>query len=105
MDEGGYPSVTHVKVLKRFDKSAFGAGLAAYGGYKDSIMDDEKVSDIDFKPGDLITVKGDLITVNELPEGFTLVELLFGNRQNPSDSGTYVPYRSPLNRRPPLRRI
>ncbi len=76
MDEGGYPSVTHVKVLKRFDKSAFGSGLAAYGGYKDSIMDDEKVSDIDFKPGDLITVKGDLITVNELPEGFTLVELL-----------------------------
>lgn len=76
MAEGGYPSVTHVKVLKRFDKTAFGSSLAAYGGYKDSIMDDEKVSDIDFKPGDLITVKGDLITVNVLPEGFTLVELL-----------------------------
>ena len=39
-------------------------------------MEDEKVTEPAFKPGDLITVNGDLITVAELPPGFTLVELL-----------------------------
>ncbi len=76
MEEGGYPSVTHVKVLKRFSGQGFGSGLAAYKGYKDSIMEDAGISQVMFKPGDLITVNGDLITVTELPPGFTLVELL-----------------------------
>lgn len=76
MEEGGYPSKTHVKVLRRFSGEGFGSGLAAYKGYKDSIMDDAAVSEVNFKPGDLITVNGDLITVTELPPGFTLVELL-----------------------------
>lgn len=76
MEEGGYPSVTHVKVLARYEGKTLGSGLAAYQGYKDSIMEDEKVTEPAFKPGDLITVNGDLITVTELPAGFTLVELL-----------------------------
>ena len=75
MEEGGYPSVTHVRVLQRFSGKGFGSGLAAYKGYKDS-MADAGISEPVFKPGDLITVNGDLITVTELPEGFTLVELL-----------------------------
>lgn len=75
METGGYPSVTHVKVLERFSDSSFGSGLAAYQGYKDS-MSDAGISNPVFKPGDLITVNGDLITVAELPAGFTLVELL-----------------------------
>ena len=76
MQEGGYPSITHVKVLARYEGANFGCGLAAYQGYKDSIMEDEKVSEPVFRPGDLITVNGDLITVAALPPGFTLVELL-----------------------------
>lgn len=76
MEEGGYPSVTHVKVLERFSGNGFGCGLAAYKGYKDSIMEDAGIDEVRFKPGDLITVNGDLITVAELPAGFTLVELL-----------------------------
>ena len=75
METGGYPSVTHVKVLERFSGDGFGSGLAAYRGYKDS-MAEAGISEPVFKPGDLITVKGDLITVTELPAGFTLVELL-----------------------------
>ena len=39
-------------------------------------MEDAGISQVMFKPGDLITVNGDLITVTELPPGFTLVELL-----------------------------
>ncbi len=75
METGGYPSVTHVRVLKRFSGNGFGSGLAAYRGYKDS-MTDAGISEPVFKEGDLITVKGDLITVTKLPAGFTLVELL-----------------------------
>lgn len=75
MEDGGYPSVTQVKVLARYNGEGFGSGLAAYAGYKDSIMEDAEIKEVSFKPGDLITVNGDLITVAELPPGFTLVEL------------------------------
>ena len=75
MEAGGYPSVTQVKVLARYSGEGFGSGLAAYAGYKDSIMEDAEIKEVSFKPGDLITVNGDLITVAELPPGFTLVEL------------------------------
>lgn len=75
MKDGGHPSVTHVKVLSRYKADACSSGLAAYQGYKDSIMEDMQVSETAYKPGDLITVNGDLITVNELPPGFTMVEL------------------------------
>lgn len=75
MEDGGYPSVTHGKVLARYSGEGFGSGLAAYAGYKDSIMEDAQIKETTFKPGDLITVNGDLITVAELPAGFSLVEL------------------------------